>query len=285
MPATSIDDCSIDYEVVGSGAPIVITGGGRESMAESRSLAEKLSTRYRVILWDRTTTGASDLQFDGPRDLDLWATQLATLLYRLDAAPAYLVASSAGARTSLVTALRYPDAVKGMLLYLISGQAPGAIEHLSKGYRDTAAAAEQGGMAAVMKLDYWAEQIRANPANRGRLLAMDPQEVARTLRRWAAGFDPTTPMMGLTASDLERIKTPTRVMEATEPTTKLRRYNRELAQWLPNAELIEDAQFQADWTSICEQHGIGSGHYTEIASLPRVTDEFISMREAISRRA
>lgn len=281
MPATSINDCSIDYEVLGTGVPIVITGGGRESLVESRALAEKLAARYRVILWDRATIGASDLQFSGPRDLDLWAEQLASLLYRLEAAPAYLVASSAGARTSLVTALRYPDAVKGMLLYLISGQAPGAIEYLSKGYLETADAAERGGMAAVAELDYWAGAIQANPANRGRLLAMDPRQVVRTMRRWAAGFDPTTPMVGLTASDLERIKTPTRVVEGTEPTTKLRRYNRELAEWLPNGELLEDAEFAADWGRICEEHGIGSGHYTDIPSLVRIIDDFVFSQETV----
>jgi len=64
----------------------------------ARALAEQLAADFRVLLWDRANVGRSDVQFRGARDLDLWSDQLAALLRRLDAAPAYLCAASAGSR-------------------------------------------------------------------------------------------------------------------------------------------------------------------------------------------
>lgn len=125
MPSTSIRGGSVYYELFGKGLPIVITGGAREPLDVTRSLAQRLAENYRVILWDRTTVDASDIAFCGPRDLDLWADQLAELLSCLDASPAYLVGPSNRARTSMVTALRYPELVKGMFLFLMPAGAGG----------------------------------------------------------------------------------------------------------------------------------------------------------------
>jgi pimeloyl-ACP methyl ester carboxylesterase len=98
MPATSIEDCAIYYEVLGpsQGVPLVLTGGGRNPLDLARPLGERLAAEFRVILWDRANIGRSDVAFRGARDLDLWSDQLAALLRRLDAAPAYLCAASAG---------------------------------------------------------------------------------------------------------------------------------------------------------------------------------------------
>jgi pimeloyl-ACP methyl ester carboxylesterase len=280
MPSTSINDCAIHYEVHGTGVPVVLTGGGREGCEESRPLAEALAGKYQVILWDRATIGQSDVQFDGPRDLELWATQLHELLRRLDVGPAYLVGPSNGARVSMVTALRYPAIVKGLFLFLITGGSDRAVRNLSEVFVATHQAIETGGMEAVTELPFWRDRIAANPANRGRLLAMAPAEAQPTMRRWADAFDPSHRIMGLSDDDLRRIKVPARVLDATEPTDLMRRYNRELAERLPNADLIADADFQQEWTELCQRHGLGAGHYTEAPSLARLVDAFVSEREA-----
>jgi pimeloyl-ACP methyl ester carboxylesterase len=278
MPSTSIDDCSIYYEIFGEGPPLVITGGGREGLVDSRPLAEKLGRKYRVILWDRAGVGRSDVCFDAACDLELWANQLSTLLYRLEAAPAYLVASSNGARASLVTALRYPDAVQALFLYLITGATERAAKNVSSLFVETADAA-RGGMEAVLTLPYWQGRISENAANRGRLLAMRPDDVERTMRRWAGAFDPTHTIMGLSDDDLRRIRAPARIIDATEPTDLMRRFNWELAERLPFAELVTDDAFQAEWSELAADYGLGSGHYTAAPSLERLIDNFVQDME------
>ena len=101
--------------------PVVLTPSGRNAMTALAHLAEALASKFQVLLWDRANIGASDVQFRGARDLDLWSDQLAALLCRLDLAPAYLCAPSAGSRVSYTTALRYPEVVRGMYLWLVSG--------------------------------------------------------------------------------------------------------------------------------------------------------------------
>jgi pimeloyl-ACP methyl ester carboxylesterase len=261
----------------GSGVPVVITGGAREPLDVTRSLAEKLGRKYRVILWDRATIGRSDIQLKGPRDLELWATQLAGLLDRLGAGPAYLVAASNGARTSMVAALRYPEITKGMFLFLVTG---GGSKGLGDLFSETADAAETGGIDAVLAMDYWAERICDNPANRGILRAMPVDELIRTTRRWANAFDTTYPITGLSADDLARIKVRTRILDATEPTTLLTRAGAQLAKLLPNTELITDDEFQEEWSALFKKLGSYQGHYTEPASLARLIDRFVQDFEA-----
>lgn len=276
MPFTSINGCSIYYEVYGSGVPIVITGGAREPLDMARPLARRLAEKYRVILWDRTTVGRSEIQLAGPRDLELWATQLFELLHRLDSAPAYLVGPSNGARSSMVTALRYPKLVKGMFLFLVTGGGERPTWNLSRLFVETADAARSGGMEAVMAMDHWAELIGLNPANRHILASMRASEMEETMRRWAAAFDPRFPISGLSGDDLGRIETHIRILDATEPTDDFKRANVELAALLSQAELVRDDEFQNEWDALYRKLGKYQGHYTEPASLARLIDRFVS---------
>jgi hypothetical protein len=51
MPATSIDDCSVYYEILGDkGPPVVITPSGRSPLDTARRLAQELSPDFRVLI-------------------------------------------------------------------------------------------------------------------------------------------------------------------------------------------------------------------------------------------
>ena len=164
MPATEIDGCSITYELLGSGTPLVLTPGGRNPIGTARRLAEALAASFQVLLWDRANIGTSDVQFRGARDVDLWADQLAALVRRLQLAPVFLCAPSAGSRVSLTTALHYPELVRGMYLWLVSGGPVG--KQLGRNYYGQyAELATTSGMQAVIDSPYWSERIAANPAN------------------------------------------------------------------------------------------------------------------------
>jgi 2-hydroxy-6-oxonona-2,4-dienedioate hydrolase len=275
MPATEIDGCSISYQLLGRGVPVVLTPGARNPMAAARPIAEQLADRFQVLLWDRANVGSSDVQFKGGRDLDLWSDQLAELLRRLDLAPAYLCAPSAGSRVSYVTALRYPEVVRGMYLWLVSGGPVG--QQLGYNYYGQyAEMAESGGMPAVCDAPYWAERIGANPANRGRLLALDAREFAVTMRRWQAGIRVEDAVFGASEDDLRRISVPTAILlPPSSDTGHPRAASERMAALVPRVEVLESAEFEAEWPPLQQQ---ALANYEKPRSLPGLLKAWLSSR-------
>ncbi|MBO0692099.1 MAG: alpha/beta hydrolase [Acidimicrobiaceae bacterium] len=280
IASTDVDGCSIAYEVLGQGVPVVLTPGGRNPMEMARPLAEKLAASFRVILWDRANIGRSDVEFKGARDLDLWSDQLAGLLGRLGTGPAYLCGGSAGSRVSYTTARRYPELVRGIYLWLVSAGPVG--EQLRESYYGTfAAMARQGGMAAVAADSYWAARIEANPANKGRLLSQDPSHFADVMRRWADGIRPEDPVFGATADDLRAITAPTGILAAAAGDHgHPREASVRAAELIPGAELIDSDAFQAEWPGLQQQ---ALANYEQARTLPGlITDWLLSTEKRLS---
>jgi 2-hydroxy-6-oxonona-2,4-dienedioate hydrolase len=277
MPATDIDGCSITYELLGSGVPVVLTPGGRNPIGTARRLADKLAEHFQVLVWDRANIGSSDVQFKGARDVDLWADQLARLVRRLELAPAYLCAPSAGSRVSYVTALHYPEVVRGMYLWLVSGGPVG--QQLGQNYYGQyAELAEQGGMLAVIDAPYWSERIAANPANKGRLLAMHANEFVAVMRRWQAGIRVDDPVFGATEDDLRRIRVPTAILAPpASDTGHPRAASERIAQLIPGAELLHSARFEEEWPPLQQQ---ALANYEQPESLPELITEWLSRASA-----
>ena len=274
MPATSINGASVTYELVGSPSnpPLVLTPGGRNPIATARPLAEALAQHFRVLVWDRANIGASDVEFRGARDLDLWSDQLATLLHQLRLAPAFLCAPSAGSRVSYTTALHYPEVIRGMYLWLVSGGPVG--QSLGQGYYGQyIEMVESGGMAAVAEAPYWQERIVANPANEGRLLAQDPREFAQTMRRWHAGIRVDDPVFGATEDDLRRIRVPTAILlPPSSDTGHPRAASERMAALVPGAELIQSAEFEAEWPPLQQQ---ALANYEQPKTLPGLISDWL----------
>lgn len=272
MPATAIDGCTVAYELLGSGPPVVLTPGGRNAMSVIRPVAEKLASRFQVLTWDRANMGASDVEFHGARDLDLWSDQLAGLLQRLDLAPAFVCGPSAGSRVSYVTALRYPEVVRGMYLWLVSGGPVG--KQLGWNYYgQNAELAERGGMAAIVEAPYWAERIAANPANRGRLLEQDPRAFAAIMRRWQKGISVDDPVFGATEDDLRRVRVPTAILAPpSSDTGHPRAASERAAALMPGAELVYSEEFEAEWPALQAQ---ALANYEKPVSLPGLIAQWL----------
>ena len=54
----AVNDATLVYEVLGQGPPVVFTPGGWNDMKIPRQLAEQLSSRYQVLIYDRRNCGA-----------------------------------------------------------------------------------------------------------------------------------------------------------------------------------------------------------------------------------
>ncbi len=206
MPFIDADGVRIRYELLGSGPLLVLTPGGRFSMEVPglRPLAERLAAAYTVMLWDRPNCGDSDVAFGGASESQLWAGTLAAVIRQLDRGPAVLTGGSAGARTSLQTAISYPEVVSAVAVWWISGGVYGSFSLGANYVLSTLEAAHRGGMAAVAQLPHWAERIARNPRNEQILSGFDRAEFIAIMEQWLESFTPNRggPVAGLADEDI-----------------------------------------------------------------------------------
>ncbi|MEQ1885407.1 MAG: alpha/beta hydrolase [Bryobacteraceae bacterium] len=290
----SIDGNRVYVEDRGRGIPIVMAAGGQNRVETLRPLAEKLSAKYRVITWDRANLGRADLVLSGARDVDVWSDQLAGLIDNLKIGPAYVIGASSGGRVTYTTALRYPDHTRGIFTYLTTGG--GTIgESLAKQYYfDYADLADKDGMAAVAKTPFWSERIALNPANGEKLMAIDPKEFSRVMRRWGKAMRSSDVVIGITSDECRQIKangTPVGITQGCAEAPQHRRDRSEQYAQLTGATLIptplgycEEANTAASYEKLITHAEVPESKpfraYEMLAAIPGVIDEFIQKTEA-----
>jgi 2-hydroxy-6-oxonona-2,4-dienedioate hydrolase len=252
MPTLLLNGCTIHYQEYGHGGiPVVVTPGGRWAGYVQRVVATELATDFRVICWDRRNTdGQSDIVIAGDQsEADIWADDLAALINALDLAPCY-VGEYAGCRITPLLCLKYPHLVKGLMLAWPSG-GDYAAERLPKNfYRQYIRAALRHGMLGVIEIDRFAASIAQNPANRERLLALEPVRFARQMAYWASFFDTSgdLPIAGCraTAEEWASIKVPaitTGGVDPVHPTAVAQK----LQTLLPNARYHDPVVTLEEW--------------------------------------
>ena len=241
MPVANIRGVNINYRVLGEHGPwVALSPGGRRDLGVVQPLAELVAEAgYRVLIHDRRNCGASDVVIEGDEsEYEIWADDLYALLSRLDALPAFVGGSSSGCRLSLLLALRHPEAVRALVLWRVTG-GPFAAERLAHNYYGQfIEVAQGGGMAAVCETGFFKERIESNPANRGRLLAMDRKRFIDVMTHWREYFirDAELPVIGASADALRSITVPTCVIPGND-WTHPRRVGEHASRLLPNGEL------------------------------------------------
>jgi pimeloyl-ACP methyl ester carboxylesterase len=241
MPIANIRGVNIHYRVLGDDGPwVALSPGGRRDLGVVLPVAELVAKGgYRVLIHDRRNCGASDVVIEGDEsEYEIWADDLHELLSRLDALPACVGGSSSGCRLSLLLALRHPEAVRALLLWRVTG-GPFAAQRLAHNYYGQfIEVARQGGMAAVCETEFFRERIESNPANRGRLLAMDPNRFIAVMAHWREYFirDADLPVIGASAEALRSITVPACVVPGND-WTHPRRVGEQASRLLPGGEL------------------------------------------------
>lgn len=234
----------INYEVVGKSGPwIALTPGSRRSYVELRGLAGALAlSGYRVLLHDRRNCGASGVAFDGSgSEHEVWADDLYELARQLGAAPMFVGGSSAGARLAILFALRHPEALRGLLLWRLTG-GQHAVDRLAENYYGMfIKIARAGGMQAICESEHFAACIKARPENRERILDTDREEFIKVMTYWRECFlqSATLPIVGATEAQLRGIAVPVCMIAGNDvihtPVTA-----RKAASLVPNSELHDD---------------------------------------------
>jgi pimeloyl-ACP methyl ester carboxylesterase len=219
---------------------VALSPGGRRDLGGVLPLAEQVAAAgYRVLLHDRRNCGASDVVIAGDEsEYEIWADDLYALLAQLNALPVYVGGSSSGCRLSLLFTLRHPEAVRALLLWRVTG-GPFAAQRLAHNYYGQfIEAAQQGGMPAVCETEFFRERIASNPANRDRLLGMEPQHFINVMAHWREYFlrDANLPVIGASAAALGSISVPTCVIPGNDRTHP-RHVGENASRLLPNSEL------------------------------------------------
>ncbi len=220
MPVAAIRGVEINYEVLGGRGPwVALQPGGRRGLDGVRSLGEKLAEAgNRVLVYDRRNCGASGVAFEGDAENEVWAEDLRELLLHLDALPAFVGGSSSGCRLALLLALRHPAAVRGLLLWRVTGGAYAAERLVQQYYTQFIELAETGGMAAVCASEHFSAMVRANPSNRARLTAIAPKDFIARMERWRQSFNEGAdhPVIGLSPAELRAMTMPASIVPGND---------------------------------------------------------------------
>lgn len=239
MPTVQVRGLDLNYEILGERGPfVVLQPGGRRAGSALHSLATKFAEAgNRVVLYDRRNTGGSSIAIEGESENEEWAEDLHELLQKIDALPAFIGGSSSGCRLALVLALRRPEDVRGLLLWRVTGGAHAAERLTNQYYTSHIEAAQQGGMAAVCRLDHWTEVIGVNPKARDALMGLDPQDFIGRMTRWRKSFLAGTehPVIGLSPAELRGMTMPACIAPGSDPVHP-RVAGQAAHRLLPNAE-------------------------------------------------
>jgi pimeloyl-ACP methyl ester carboxylesterase len=244
MPEALVRGVHLNYEALGHSGPwIALTPGSRRPYNELINLARDIAgSGYRVLLHDRRNCGASDVAFDdSASEHEIWADDLHALGQKLDILPMYIGGSSAGARLAILFAIRHPTALRGLLLWRVTGGKE-AVDHLAENYYGQfIKIAQRGGMAAVCASEHFDECIAARPSNRERLMNVDVQYFIQVMTYWRGRFleSASLPVVGATEADLRSIDAPVCVIAGNDvihtPATA-----RKIAGLVRNGELHDD---------------------------------------------
>lgn len=226
MPQIQIRGAHINYDILGDHGPwVALSPGGRRPLEGVKHLAERVAAQgYRVLIHDRRNCGASDVVFEGtpeaPTEYEIWAEDLYAMLKHFNATPAWVGGGSSGCRMSLLLALRHPDAVRGLLLWRVTGGEFAAKRLANQYYFQFIEAAKKGGMAAVCDSEHFRERIAQRAINREAILKMDVKRFTASFESWAQGFlqDAQKPVIGATAAQLQSVKVPTIVVPGNDKT-------------------------------------------------------------------
>lgn len=218
----------LNYRIIGDrGDLIALTPGARRPHDELVGLSERIAAKgYRVLLHDRRNCGRSEVTIEPlGSEHEIWADDLHELCNQLGEPEIFVGGASAGARLAIMFALRHPKAVRGLLLWRLTG-GKHAAEHLAREYYGNfIALARSGGMSAVCNSEHFATCINARPGNREKLMGMSVDEFIRIMQHWREAFIEASnlPVIGATEDQLRALTIPACVVPGNDrvhtPTT------------------------------------------------------------------
>jgi 2-succinyl-6-hydroxy-2,4-cyclohexadiene-1-carboxylate synthase len=212
MTAVLVDDRRWEVHLRGAGPALLLVHGFTGRATSWRAHATAFAREFRVVAPDLPGHGGSAIPVD-PRcaSVERSADDLATILERLDAAPAHVVGYSLGARIALRLAVTHPELVNRLVLESPSAGLATEREREARRVADEARAAllereEIGAFVdAWQRESMFASQASLPPAAAARLraerLRNRPNGLAASLRGAGQGaMEPLHDRLGSVAS-------------------------------------------------------------------------------------
>ena len=244
--SAEVNGVALRYEIEGTGEPLVLIHGFPVHRDYWDGTAEVLAREYTVIRYDRRGFGESG----GKHDLTADAADLKALLETLGHPRAHVMGHSQGSAVALTFALRYPDMVRGLILF-------GAVAPVGFGVPDPGRA--QGEELARIARAYGVDSVKAVIlAGAGQLLEDRPDlaERGRALLEAYHGLEliepdpPSNLAEPARMDELGGISTPTLVLNGEDEMPFLMVVADSLAVAIPGAQrvVIPGAGHWASWT-------------------------------------
>jgi len=248
---------SVEYDVQGTGTPVVVLHGSPGGIDAARLMARILPTdRFRAILLSRA--GYLSTPLEGREGIDGQADLVAALLDALGIDRAGVYSWSGGGPSGYRLAVRHPDRVTAIVANaavshdyhlppqdlptrLMMGTAPGRwlmrllAAHQPEQYVKGELAGE--GDLTPDELTARVEQVLADPDARSFALDLGPTAMPDGHRK--PGYDnDLAQFAAITSLELERITAPTLVVQGTADADLPPEHSEFAARTLPNAELL-----------------------------------------------
>lgn len=266
MPTAIIDGIKTNYEVVGSGPPILMySPGGFDATLDKWTtlgvyarikLLEHLPEKYTCVIFDRRETGQSG----GRVELITWddyVEQGKGLLDHLGIAAAHLLGGCMGVCPVIAFAVKYPESVISMILYWPVGGAGFRIRGHGR-FAEHMALLEEKGLQGVVDLALstdvgfgkdprigpWAPVIRSDPEFAKAYANMDLDEYRKIIAEMPLTLIDRDTAPGAEPEDLMQLDVPTFIVPGKDVAhaTSAARY---LEECIPGAEywdLLPDEQ-------------------------------------------
>ena len=266
MPSALIDGIRTNYEVIGSGPPLLMyaPAGFDATLDKWRTqgvyarikLLDHLPKKYSCIVFDRRETGQSG----GRVELITWAHYVAQgkgLLEYLDFRRAHLMGGCMGCCPVVAFGVAHPEMVMSMILYWPVGGAKYRIS-MHKRFADHLAYVEQRGLAGVVSLVMqegkafnaeprggpWASVIKSDRAFADAYAKLDAGKYAQLVADMCRTLFDRDTSPGAEPEDLLRCEIPALVIPGRDAShaTSAARY---LEECLPKAEywdVVPEAQ-------------------------------------------
>lgn len=249
--AAEINGVIVPYVVKGSGPPLVLIHGWAVNHHYWDGDVEALAEHYTVIRYDRRGFGDAS----GKPDLTADAADLAGLLAHLGHTRAHVMGHSQGASVALTFAIRYPQMVRGLVLF---GPGPTladlALPPSTKGppIAHWIALGRQYGVDSLrVAIARWA----ANSFGGGPL-SRDVMERAEQMLKTYSGTDLLDPPAPLNLAPLPRVDelqsvaTPTLVIHGDQEMAMVRLVAETLVYGIPSAQrvVVSGGGHTVNWT-------------------------------------
>lgn len=126
MTLVDVNGIRLNYEIHGSGAPVVLIGGlGADTFLWSHQIPA-VAQRFQVIVFDNRGAGESDKP-DEPYTIPMFAADTAGLMTALGIERAHVVGASLGGMIAQELALTHPEMVDRLVLVCTTFNGPGSV--------------------------------------------------------------------------------------------------------------------------------------------------------------